>query len=310
MIKDIKFINQMVEKGTIRAYIKDFEHAFDTHIRDIAQELKNNLEHNRIVLVSGPSSSGKTTFTLKLEQELDDMGLEAETISMDDFYLDRAQAPKKADGKPDFETVYSLDLPEMRRCFEQFVKEGGMEMPHFSFKQGRRVEQRRHIPCGENTILLVEGMHALSDVVGEYIPNDTACRIFISIRSSLDIGDDVLLDSRNLRLLRRLIRDYKFRGSAPDHTLQLWLDVIAGDILYVEPFESRADIMVNSFFPYEAGVLKPTAQQMLTAIPKDSIFYHQCRSILERLEYVSQIDTSFLPSTSLLREFVGDSIYY
>ena len=102
MIKDIKFINQMVQKGTIRAYIKDFEHAFDTHIRDIAQELKNNLEHNRIVLVSGPSSSGKTTFTLKLERELDDMGLEAETISMDDFYLDRAQAPKKSGWKTRF----------------------------------------------------------------------------------------------------------------------------------------------------------------------------------------------------------------
>lgn len=303
-------INQMVHKGTIGEYINDFEYAFDKNITNIAQRLKNDLTHSRIVLISGPSSSGKTTFTLKLERELDNMGLEAETISMDDFYLDRSQAPKKADGTPDFETVYSLDLPEMRRCFEQFVKEGGMEMPHFSFRQGRRVEQRRHIPCRENTVLLVEGMHALSDVVGEYIPNESARRIFISIRNSLDIGDDMLLDSRNLRILRRMIRDYKFRGSSPDHTLQLWLDVIAGDILYVEPFESRADIMVNSFFPYEAGVLKPTAQQMLTSITKDSIFYHQCQGILERLENVSQIDTDLLPPTSLLREFVGDSVYY
>lgn len=310
MIKDIKLINQMVQKGTIGEYIKDFEHSFDAHVHDIAVEMKGHLEHNRIVLISGPSSSGKTTFTLKLERELDGMGLEAEAISMDDFYLDRSQAPRKADGTPDFETVHSLDLPEMRRCFHQFVTEGGMEMPHFSFKLGRRVEQRRHIPCRDNTILLVEGMHALSDVVGEYIPNESARRIFISIRNSLDVGDVVLLDSRNLRLLRRLIRDYQFRGSSPDHTLHLWLDVIAGDILYVEPFESRADVMVNSFFPYEAGVLKPTAQQMLTNIPKDSIFYHQCRSVLERLEQVEQIDTALLPNTSLLREFVGDSIYY
>lgn len=310
MIKDIRAINEMVHKGTIGEYIKDFEHAFDTRIKDIAGDLKNNLEHNRIVLISGPSSSGKTTFTLKLERELDGMDLEAETVSMDDFYLDRSQAPKKADGTPDFETVNSLDLPEMRHCFQQFVTKGGMDMPHFSFKQGRRVEQRRHIPCKENTILLVEGMHALSDVVSEYIPNHTACRIFISIRNSLDMGDDVLLDSRNLRILRRMIRDYKFRGSSPDHTLQLWLDVIAGDILYVEPFESRADIMVNSFFPYEAGVLKPIAQQMLASITKDSIFYHQCQGILERLKNVSQIDTDLLPPTSLLREFVGDSVYY
>lgn len=310
MIHDITVINQMVKKGDIGDYIAYAEHAFDHRIWDIACDLRANRHKTPIVLIAGPSSSGKTTFCRKLADTLNRMGIHAESISLDDFYLPREKSPRKKDGSYDFETVNALDLPELQRCFEELVKTGKSQMPMFSFRLGRPKEERKQVVMDKDTIVLVEGMHALSDKVAKHMPGGSTFRIYISLLGDLFYGQESLIDKRNLRILRRLVRDDKFRGASAEHTLQLWLDVIAGDILYVEPFESRADIKVNSFFPHEAGILKPFAVPLLQQIPEDSLFYDQCRSILEKLEKVEAIPLELLPGTSLIREFVGDSVYY
>ncbi|MGI6030987.1 MAG: uridine kinase family protein [Eubacteriales bacterium] len=310
MICDIQVVNNMVENHSIKEYIQRYEAQFDARIQGIAEEIARGVGQRQIVLVAGPSSCGKTTFTLKLNHALQQLGIASQTVSLDDFYLDRQRAPRKEDGSFDYETVESLDLQEIERCFAQLLEQGSADMPLFSFKLGRALEERKHVELPSNGVVLVEGMHALSSRLRQYFPDEHTLRIYISLRSNLFAGENVLLDKRYLRILRRMVRDYKFRASGPEKTLCMWMDVMDGDMLYVEPFEHTADIRIDSFFPYEAGVLKPMAEQLLAMVPHESRYYHLSQGILQKLERVDVIEETLLPGTSLLREFVGDSIYY
>lgn len=310
MIRDVLEINKMVKDGTIGAYIQHCEKDFDDRVDAIASEVAADPAANRIVLVAGPSSCGKTTFTLKLCKALEEHGIHAQTVSLDDFYLNRERAPRLENGDFDFETVESLDLEEMDRCFHELIETGSSEMPLFSFTLGRPKEERKHVELREDSVVLVEGMHALSERLEHCFPEDATLRIYISLRGNLFHGENILLDKRYLRILRRMVRDYQYRGSSPEKTLRMWMDVMDGDMLYVEPFEHTADIRVDSFFPYEAGVLKPAAVELLQTIQPNSRYYYLSRNILHKLEEVEEVSKDLLPGTSLLREFAGESIYY
>jgi len=307
---DIAAVNSMVKSGEIKSYIEWYERHFDKKIEKIAGSLRDNMKDTRVAFIAGPSSSGKTTFTLKLESVMDKMGLDAWTISLDDFYLPREKTPKKADGTYDFETVDALDLELLGKNFTELFKKGATNMPLFDFTKGEPSPDKKHVELKSDSFFLVEGMHALNNRIDERLGDIRSTRIYISLLSDLTLDGATFADKRTLRLMRRMVRDFKFRNATAEQTLSMWDGVLWGDVHYVKPFENRADIVIDSFFPYEAGVIRPYVSQMLSGIGSESVYCEKCGEILAMLEKVEPIDEELVPVTSLSREFFGYSIYY
>ncbi len=300
---DIEKLNQRIteNKNTV---ILSGEKETENRVSETAKEifLKNGV---KIVLVSGRSASGKTTFTKKLCKKLGEMGRPAVHIELDDFWLGFEHLPKNEDGTYNMESISGLDTALANACFRELLEKGESSFPTFDFPNQRRGDRVNRISLGENGIIFIEGIHALNPILTENIPQNGILRMFIEPNKSYFLGENEIFTPSDIRLLRRTTRDELFRGWEAEKTFAQWKSVLEGEKVYIEPYIHLADIKVNISVDFEPAIFKEKLTPMLLKIGENSPFYAKSREVLCKLSLFEEINCEFLPKDSLLREFVG-----
>lgn len=260
----------------------------------------------KIVMLAGPSSSGKTTTANLLSKMLGYMGSRAYTVSLDDFYHPHSVGyPLDENGKPDYECVEALDIELLHLCFGELLRKGRTELPVFDFHSGERINNAKKVELSENDVIIVEGLHALNSVITETLDENSLYKIYVSVSSRVYEEDgSVLLSKRDLRFVRRMVRDYSFRSTSVERTFEIWQSVMRGEDKYLFPFEENADIKLNSFHPCEPCVLSEKAIKLLGTV-SDGEYVEKAALMINKLSLFKNIDYSILPGDSLLREFTG-----
>ena len=286
-------------------FILECEAKYNNKINRIASNIAES-GVSEIVMIAGPSSAGKTTTAKKLRKALSENGINSFTVSLDDFYLDNKDAPRFPDGTPDFETVHCLDI----KCFQEKMKklllEGEADLPEFDFIKGERKKEYNHLKISSNDVIIVEGLHALNPIITDNLPQDRLLKIYINVSSRIyDAKGDIVFNKRNMRFIRRMVRDFKFRGSSVENTYKLWVSVCYGEDTYLFPYKDNADIKINTIHLYETCVLREKAIPLLAEVSKDSEFYKDSQRLIRNLQKFPAIDSGKVPEDSLLREFIG-----
>ena len=263
----------------------------------------------RLVLIAGPSSSGKTTFAQRLSIQMVVNGLRPVPVSMDDYFKDRHDTPRKPDGTFDFESVDAVDLELFNDHLRRLLAGECVKMPKYNFRSGMREYRGREIQLDENDVLVVEGIHALNERISEAVPANNKMKIYISALTPMQLDSYNRIHTTDMRLLRRIVRDSQFRSHDALMTLKLWDDVRRGEEQYVFPFQDSADIMFNTSLVYEFAVLKKYAEPLLKLIQPDEAVYTRAQRLLELLSHVRGMDDAAIPTNSILREFIGGSIF-
>ena len=300
-----KISQTMVNKAALensKAFITDCDQKYEKQISKIVRRISENTEKLKIVLISGPSASGKTTTSLKIKQGLSGVGINAVTISMDDFFMPRELTPELPNGNRDYESLEAIDLVLLKSLLLQLINEGRAELPMFNFKLGQREEKKNSVELGKSCLAVVEGLHALDTAVIQGLPGDSTLKIYISASSDF-AGDDgnTLLTSRDIRLIRRTIRDYHFRGSTPLNTLDMWDTVCHGEDIYIRPFKMYADITVDSTFKCEPCLFKETAVKLFGRVNRFDANYTKAQMIIKAVSGFEQIPVEFVPGSCVLR---------
>lgn len=263
----------------------------------------------RIVLISGPSSSGKTTTTKRLAIQLMTNLLKPQMISLDDYFINREDTPRDESGDYDYESLYALDLKQFNADLTAILAGEVVELPTYNFETGRREYLGKRIHLEENGILLIEGIHGLNPELTSQIPEAMKYRIYVSALTTLTIDDHNWVPTTDNRLLRRIIRDHKYRGTSAESTIRRWPSVRRGEEKWIFPYQENADAMFNSSFVFELAVMKDYAESILRSVPADVPEYAEAYRLRKFLSYFQPISSSLLPSTSLLREFLGGSSF-
>jgi uridine kinase len=304
-------INDMINTGRFREFIRVNEALHDKSIAAIADEIRRRKA--RLVLISGPSSSGKTTFSNRLKIHLKVLGLRPALLSLDDFYLNRADIPPEPDGSVDLESIHTIDIPLFEDCLKRLLSGGTAEMPRFSFQTGRREETRVPLRVDADEPIVVEGIHGLNPLLTGHLPQDMIFRIYVSALTCVNLDHHNRIRTTDVRLLRRIVRDYQFRGTAPDATLGMWESVRRGEDKWIFPYQEEADVMFNTTLHYELPVLKTVAYDLLKAIPPENPNYLLSRRLLKTLHYLLSMPedaANEIPPLSILREFIGGCTFY
>lgn len=281
--------------------------SYDYHSRvSEAAEIIHNDKSKKIVMLAGPSCSGKTTTSKLLSDMFIKKGNRAYTVSLDDFYHPRSVGyPLDENGKPDYECVEALDIELLHSCFGKLLKNGSAEFPVFDFHSGERLNNAKKLELSENDVIIVEGLHALNPVITETLDENRLYRLYVSVSSRVyEENGEVFLSKRNLRFIRRIVRDYAFRSTSPERTFEIWQSVMKGEDKYLFPFEENADMKLNSFHPCEPCVLSEKAIKLLETVSV-SEYKTQADLMINKLKLFRTIDCSLLPEDSLLREFTG-----
>ena len=303
----------------INEYAKDYASAVDfvnmceskhSHqLYDLGSLIEQNIDSIRLIAIAGPSSSGKTTFSNRLRVELNTRGIKPVMISIDDYYFSKDKAPKNDDGSPDLEHVDALDVALFNHDMSALVRGQEVTLPRYNFKTGVR-EKGKTIKLEHDTPIIIEGIHALNQRMTESIPKHQKFKIYISPQTQLHIDNHNPISITELRLLRRIVRDQKYRNSSAIDTMDMWPSVRRGEFRWIYPFQSEANYVFNSELTYEFAVLKKHAVQQLHAIPKDNRHYITANRLLKFLKYFKDIDDDIVPCNSLLREFIGGSSFH
>ena len=274
---------------------------------DRAAEMVMQNGNRRLIMLAGPSSSGKTTGARLLAERFRKRGGRAYIVSLDNFYFDdKSKYPRDEYGQIDFETVYALDIPLIHDCFSMLLKKGLCEIPVYNFHTGKRESETEKLLLRDNDVVIVEGLHALNPVITDVLPPDSLFKIYTSVSSRVyDDNGDVFMTKRDLRLVRRIVRDFRFRSSPVEDTLEMWPSVMRGEDKYLFPFSDLSDIKINSFHPCEPCVLATLSKDLLDTVEKSSPFYEPAYSITMRMRRFAELDPSLLSRNSLLREFTG-----
>lgn len=286
------------------SYIEECENAYMKSLERVRDKIVSS-DGRKLVMLAGPSSSGKTTTAGIICSLISQSGRNAITVSLDDFYKDQKFAPKFDDGSPDFETVHALDIEKIDECLKTLINTGEATLPKFDFTTRTPVENARRVEIGDNDVVVVEGLHALNPLITDGLETEELIKLYVSVSSRVYDGGKVIFSKRDIRFIRRMIRDYQFRSSPVDFTFYLWKGVRTGEDRYLFPFSDRADIKVDSIHPYELCVYKELATDLLCHIKSDSVYYKQAQSLIEKLEKLQSLDKNKIPKNSLLREFVG-----
>ena len=297
-------LNDLITGKRFRSFIRVNEALQEKSIADIADQIVER--GARVVLIAGPSSSGKTTFAHRLAVALRINGLKPLAISLDSYYRDRDKIPLDKDGQPDLECLESLDLPLFNDHLVRLLQGEEVEAPRFSFPRGRRDPVGVRLKAHPDQPLLIEGIHGLNNRLTEDVPAEMKFTIFISALAHLNLDDHNRIRTTDVRLLRRLVRDHQFRGATVDRTMSMWDSVRAGEEAYIFPFQEQADVMFNSSLLYELPILKRYAYPMLCEIGEDSPWHLRARRLVKFLNYFLEGDAEDeIPPTSILREFIG-----
>lgn len=310
-VSNVGELNSIVKKGGARSLINVAEALHNNKIARIADEITRRYEEDgcRIVLVAGPSSSGKTTSTKRLAIQLITNLLEPKMISLDDYFVDRDMTPKDADGEYDFESLYALDLEAFNRDLQTLLNGGEVELPYYNFETGKREYRGNRIKLNERSVLLIEGIHGLNPELTSKIDARMKFKVYVSALTTLSIDNHNWVPTTDNRLLRRIIRDNAYRGVSAIETIRRWPSVRRGEEKWIFPFQENADAMFNSSLLFELGVLKERGEEVLKQVPQDCQEYAEAYRLRKFLSYFSSIDEQFIPSTSVIREFIGGSSF-
>ncbi len=270
-----------------------------------AQKISGD-ERIKIVMLAGPSSSGKTTTAKLISQELKNMGSNAYTVSLDDFYHPHSVGyPLDENGKPDYECVDALDVELIHEKFGELAEKGVAYMPEFDFTSGERINNAKKIELRENDVIIVVGLHALNPVITETLNEKNLLKIYVSVSSRVyDNNEDVVLSKRDLRFIRRMVRDFRFRSTSVEKTFEIWSSVTRGEDKYLFPFEPQADMKIDSFHPCEPCIFKQRATELLSTV-KNPEHTEKAQRLMNSLSLFKEMDASLLTDESLLREFIG-----
>ena len=299
-------LNLAIEKGRSQDIILVSEAMQEKQVAKIAEKIADGYKEGiRIVLISGPSSSGKTTFCKRLQVQLTTNLLHPVGISLDDYFLNREDTPKDEHGEYDFESLYALDLPYFNKDLKKLLSGEEIDLPTFNFETGQRVFKGKKLKLRENSILVIEGIHALNPELTEFIDDKYKYRVYVSVLTSISLDNHNWIPTTDNRLLRRIIRDYRFRGYSAEDTINRWPSVRRGEDKWIFPYQENADSMVNSAMLYELAALRKFAEPILAQVPESSKANAEAYRLLRFLRYFNYIPTEELPGTSLLREFLG-----
>lgn len=288
-------------------FLAECDEIYDAQVRAAAETIKNRVEISPIVLLSGPSGSGKTTTALKIQEALERIGIRSYSVSMDNYFLGRIGAPI-VNGELDLESPKIMDMDLLDEHFTALSRGEEVIVPKFEFaRQMRNDAKGRPLKLGENEIAIFEGIHALNDDCAGRHPEAT--KMYISARSDVEDNDDVVFKRTWMRLTRRAVRDFSFRGTDVAETLALWENVRRGEKLYISPYKGRADIVFDSSLPYEVCVMKHYATPILRSVPEDNPRSAELHDLFAAFELFEEIDPELVPKDSLLREFIGGGSY-
>ena len=299
-------LNLAIEKGRSQDIILVSEAMQEKQVAKIAEKIADGYKEGiRIVLISGPSSSGKTTFCKRLQVQLTTNLLHPVGISLDDYFLNREDTPKDEHGEYDFESLYALDLPYFNKDLKKLLSGEEIELTSFNFESGRRIFKGKKLKLRENSILVIEGIHALNPELTEFIDDKYKYRVYVSVLTSISLDNHNWIPTTDNRLLRRIIRDYRFRGYSAEDTINRWPSVRRGEDKWIFPYQENADAMFNSAMLYELAALRKYAEPILAQVPESNKANAEAYRLLRFLRYFNYIPTEELPGTSLLREFLG-----
>lgn len=301
-------LNEVVSKGKINDLIKIDETLQSNRLLNVAKEISTKKNKVKIVLLAGPSSSGKTTTSKKLCMYLESFGLNPKVLSMDDYFVERSENPLDKDGNPDYECLEAVDLKLFDKQIATLLKGELVKAPTFNFQIGKK-DFNKEIQLQKNDILVIEGIHALDRKILTNIPRDKKYKIYISALTELNMDNHNRISTTDNRLLRRIIRDNRTRGHSVEHTLEMWPRVRAGEEKYIFPYQDEADYTVNSALIYELGVLKTYVEPLLYSVPSTSNYYEEAKRLIDFLRLFLPIPSDAIPQDSILREFIGNSYF-
>lgn len=307
-VNAVGHLNSRVAGKQMKDFIQIAEAFQAKKLAEIADRIYERRDSVKVVLIAGPSSSGKTTTAKRLAIQLRVMGIEPISISLDDYYVGADKTPLDEEGKPDFECLEALDVPFLNEQLLNLFKEKEVEIPAFDFKIGRRRDGAgKKIRLGRRSMLIIEGIHGLNDALTAQIGRDLKFKLYVSALTQLNLDDHNRIPTSDNRLIRRMVRDYNFRGNNALGTLRMWPSVQKGEKKHIFPFQDGADVAFNSALDYELAVLKVYAEPLLRSVKPTMIEYAEAVRLLSFLENFAPIPPQHVPGQSILREFIGDS---
>ena len=306
-VETIGDFNKAVRAGFGTDLVNVSEVLQERRLSKIADEIHQR--GAKVVLIAGPSSSGKTTFSKRLSVQLLACGLQPYAISLDDYFVNRTQTPRKPDGDYDFESIYSIDLPFFNESLSRMLGGEEVDVPTYNFKTGEREFNGKRLKLTPQMVLVIEGTHALNPMLTSQVADSDKFRIYVSALTSIKLDYHNYISTSDNRLLRRMIRDAKYRGYSAQETIMRWPDVRRGEEKWIFPYQENADVMFNSSLFYELAVFKSQAEPMLRAVPENSAEYSEAQRLLRFLDYIVPLQDKELPPTSLAREFLGGSSF-
>lgn len=308
-IRTVGDFNQAIDANYSTGIINISEALQEKKIAKIAEEIASR-KGVKLVLLAGPSSSGKTTSCKRLSIQLAVNGLKPLQISLDDYFVDREKTPKDASGEYDYESIYALDLDLINEQFNALFRGEEVELPKYDFQRGKSKKSGNKLKMNDNNVLVVEGIHALNPELTAHIPQEQIFRVYASALTTILLDNHNYIPTTDNRLLRRIIRDYKYRGVSAQETIHRWPSVRAGENKWIFPFQENADAMLNTAMLYELAVIKTQAEPLLQQVPENCEEYAEAYRLLKFLKYFKGIPYNNLPPTSLLREFLGGSSFH
>lgn len=308
-IRTVGDFNQAIDANHSTDIINISEALQEKKIANIAEEIASR-KGVKLVLLAGPSSSGKTTSCKRLSIQLAVNGLKPLQISLDDYFVDREKTPKDALGEYDYESIYALDLDLINEQFNALFRGEEVELPKYDFQSGKSKKSGNKLKMNDNNVLVVEGIHALNPELTAHIPQEQIFRVYASALTTILLDNHNYIPTTDNRLLRRIIRDYKYRGVSAQETIHRWPSVRAGENKWIFPFQENADAMLNTAMLYELAVIKMQAEPLLQQVPENCEEYAEAYRLLKFLKYFKGIPYNNLPPTSLLREFLGGSSFH
>lgn len=307
-VKNIGELNEAIATGRIQDIILMQEAQMEARIGDLA-DIIANAGNKKFIMIAGPSSSGKTTFSHRLSIHLSALGMKPHPIPLDDYYLDRDKTPRDENGNYDFECLEALDVELFNKDMSALLAGERVELPTFNFKTGKREYRGKYMQLGPEDVLVIEGIHGLNDKLSYSLPSESKFKIYISALTQLAIDEHNALPTTDGRLIRRIVRDARTRNTSAQETIAMWDSVRRGEEKYIFPFQESADYIFNSALLYELAVLKIYAEPQLFNIPKDAPEYVEAKRLLKFLDYFLAIPSENIHHNSLVREFIGGSCF-
>lgn len=300
-------LNDAIANGEINDLMLVQEALQEKNVADIAARIRQ--EDKKVVLIAGPSSSGKTSFSHRLCIQLRALGMSPHPVALDNYFVNRENTPKDEDGNYDFECLEAMDVAQFNEDMVRLLKGEEIEMPTFNFVLGKREYKGNTLKLEESDVLVIEGIHGLNPKMSEKLPHDSKFKIYISALTQLNVDEHNRVATTDGRLIRRIVRDARTRGNTAQMTISMWESVRRGEEHNIFPYQEEADVMFNSALIYELSVIKPYVEPLLFAIPRESKEYQEAKRLLKFLDYFLGVGSENIPNNSILREFVGGSCF-